>query len=72
MEEKRADCYVEYAKLTNADYVILCLQGVPKFGAPSPKSIIEFSDDSSWLKRKQYKASIWGDVANVVDMGNEA
>ena len=45
---QRAKTYVQRSGLTNADDMILYLQGGPGFGSPTPMVSLGFSPESSW------------------------
>ena len=45
---KRATRYIEYAGMSNADQMMVYLQGGPGFGAPTPVVGLGLSQDSSW------------------------
>jgi len=46
--EQRSLAYVDYANMTDADDMILYLQGGPGFGAPTPVVSLSMTKDSSW------------------------
>jgi len=55
---ERANAYVEHAAMTNANHMILYLQGGPGFGAPAPVLGLGLSEKSSWASEalsKGYK-----------------
>ena len=45
---KRATKYVEYAGMSNADQMMVYLQGGPGFGSPTPSVGLGLSQESSW------------------------
>ena len=47
----RAVAYVQKAAMTNADNMVLYLQGGPGFGAPSPMVGLGFTKDGSWAAK---------------------
>ena len=47
-QTERADLYVSHAKLSNADEMILYLQGGPGFGAPAPIVSLGLGEKGSW------------------------
>jgi hypothetical protein len=46
--QQRATAYIEQAALSNADEMMIYLQGGPGFGSPAPVVGLAFSQDSSW------------------------
>lgn len=55
LQSERADLYVNWAKMADAETMVLYLQGGPGFGAPAPISGIGLGDKGSWAAEAMSK-----------------